>query len=243
MNSAQPNEAPQLNSSSEHSPIGTQAILFAVLQDFVSTTKSTAGYIDIIDDIAAADNSLIVKKLANVNKQQTNSISLVDVFYRLSSLGAVNLKSMPIEKLFTTITANSTIRFVPPSTNHASALVSTDNDILSWCIIAIVYACNTSKLLKAKTRKRGKYLVLSVHSRKKIWLTPRLFNLIRGFKPANLSAKKQRLDELLVTYALVMLSEMDIKVTAKKNPEQELLYLHLPVSQQLNVFEANEYLR
>ncbi|MEI6716606.1 MAG: hypothetical protein WCK87_02670 [Candidatus Saccharibacteria bacterium] len=240
MNLAKPTEVPQPDSRQEYSPISTQAILFAVLQDFVSTTKSTAGYIDIISD--NPHDTLAIKRLGLVNKQQANSTGLIDVFYRLSSLGAAHPKSMPIEKLFTYIAANSSIRIAASSSGHSSALVSTDEDVLSWCIIAIVCACSTSKVLKYRSRKRGKYLVLSIYSRKKTWLTPRLVDLIRGFKPTHLSSKKQRLDELLVTYALVLLSQIDVKLTAKKTLEQEGLYLHLPVSQQLNVFEASEYL-
>jgi hypothetical protein len=241
MNLAKPTEVPQPDSRQEYSPISTQAVLFAVLQDFVSTTKSTAGYIDIIRD--NPHDTLAIKRLALVNKQQTNTTCLIDIFYRLSSLGAAHPKSMPIEKLFTNIAANSSIRIAASSSNHSSAMVSTDEDVLAWCIVAIVSACGTSKVLKYRSRKRGKYLVLSIYSRKKTWLTPRLVDLIRGFKPTHLASKKQRLDELLASYALFTLSQLDVAVSIKKTPEQEGLCLHLPVSQQLNVFEASEYLR
>jgi hypothetical protein len=241
MNLAKPIEVPRPDSRQEYSPISTQSILFAVLQDFVSTTKSTAGYIDIISD--NPNDTLAIKRLALVNRQQANSTSLVDIFYRLSSLGAIHPKSMPIEKLFTNIAANSSLRIVASRSGHSSALVSTDEDVLAWCIVAIIGACSASKVLKYRSRKRGKYLVLSIYSRKKTWLTPRLVDLIRGFKPTHMASKKQRLDELLVTYALFTLSRLEVAVSVKKAPEQEGLCLHLPVSQQLNVFEASEYLR
>jgi len=237
MNFAQPNRPDSSNPSLDEYPIGLVEVLFAVLQDFVSTTKSTSGYIEIAND--QKNNQLSLKRLSQVNTKQLSSIRLVDIFYRLAQVTSSHLKSMHVDKIINNVTSKSKIRFTEPESKYSSTLLSTDEDILSWCIIAIVSACNTSTLLQAKTRKSGKYLVLSITTRKKNWLTPRVSNIISRFKIDTTINRKQHLDELLVSYALTMLSTIDVKISTKKTNEHDNLYLLLPISQQLNVFDGS----
>jgi len=226
----------QLSTEEWYTQSGTQAMLFAVLQGFVSSTNVMAGYLEEEEHLGI--NTKVHKQLVRTSQSQLKNVHLLDQLYRLTAVKNIHIQNIHIEQLIKKVSSISNIQISSQST-YTSSLVGIDDEAFCQSALAILLTCGPSRVFTTESRRRGKHLVIAIFAKNNQWVPLSVHNAIRNFKTQANINKKYQLDELLVTYALSVLYSLGVAVSSRIQNKQDRIYMHLPVTQQLNVFDTN----
>ncbi len=235
MKSNKPAPSFQLNTEEWYTQDGIEAVVFAIMQSFVSSTNSMAGYLE--EQADAKPDMALSKQIMRTSKSQLQNVKLLDQLYRLINLKNLYVQNIHIEQLLKKVSSISDVHLSSQST-YTSSLVSVDEEAFGQCVLAIISACNSSKSFSTLSRRRDNYLVISIFSKKNQWVSLGVHNAIRSFQLKTGIQKRYQLDELVATYALTVLHCLGVAVSSRCVQKQDRLYLHIPISQQLNVFDT-----
>lgn len=211
-------------------------MLFAILQGFVSSTNAMAGYLE--EEKHLGKDTKMHKQMIHASVSQVKNIRLLDQLYRLTTLTNLHIQNIHIEQLMNKISVISSIQMSSQST-YVSSLVGVDEEAFCQCVIGIILACGPSKNFTTESRRRGKHLVISIFAKKNQWIQHNIHSVIRSFQATVNTQNKYKLDELVVIYALSVLHGLGIEVSSRRLHSQDRIYMHIPVSQQLNVFDTD----
>jgi len=219
-----------------YSRSGMKSILFAILQGSVSSANSSIGY---LDEISTPKNKdIVVINLKKIYSQQLRDARFVEFIYRVINHSAVHRKSTHVEKLFSSLENNSVINFKSKST-YSSSLISVDESLFVYCMDALLSPNTKSKNIFVDSRRRGNFLIISLYSKRAEWLKADLRKIINSYRHIDVTKGKYQLSEIAAYFMLsVLLESMSISISYRKINNKDKLYVKVPISKQLNVFDS-----
>lgn len=230
------NSPSQLKLVSErwHSGQGTQAAILACLQDLTRYQQTSNGY---LEELARKSNADTQKKIESTISSSLIGLTLLQNLHSVSQVNSLHLQNTHIEQLLNNIRSYpSQFKFRTPST-YKSSLVIVDEEVFCKSIESILLASTDSKRFITSSRRRKQTLVVTLYAIKKHWLTSASQVILSHTKQPT-PQHTYTLAELLVSYCLTLLECQNISVKLGEVAGQQRLYIHIPVSQQLNVFDS-----
>lgn len=218
-----------------HSLIGFQATVSACLQSLSNTSQSVDGYLEDILDLNISKE--LKTKLTKTIRVNNRNQQLLNRLYLLTLKNTIQARSLHIEELLLTIQSQSYgLQFSTHKTYHSSLIV-VDDEIFCSSIETILYVITSTKRFNSSFRRRQQTLVVMLEGKKNNWLMSNA-KIVQDYYRRPVPQRGYDLEELIIVYALSLLESMKVTVHVGNKNLNHRLYIHLPISQQLNVFES-----
>ncbi len=220
---------------------GLSSTLFATTKTISSTELTIGGYIEDLLNSEKSELPDIVRRIKVANKKNHSTLKLLENLRLLCDLNTEVNKNVHIEDLLNQISSLFPDLVFLSHKTYKNSLVNVDPKLFTNALAVLLISGTNSPTMKTKFSKRDRLGVLEIYSTKTIWLSKKLISTIVN-PNSNLVVKKNLdLVEIVCNYALEVLKTIEVAVWQHSVQKSQRLYIGVPLTRQLNVFEQPKY--
>ncbi len=218
---------------------GLASTLFGITKNINNTERTILGYLEELSLKASPKQEPIVKQLVSLNKKYHHTVLLLESLQALTGLEETASKSFYFQQLVDEIGENfDDLKFSLSSVND-KILIYTQPGALAKTIGAVLASFSSTKKLSLGFRKSGRYGVITIKAQINRWLDNDIFYALSNPPKYLRPSKNMNLNILVCNYSLSVLKSINVVITTKVVKNRQILYVHVPLTRQLNVFDES----